>query len=145
MGKTTCRRCGGSVNKLAQTCVDCGGRTLRLRTVPNGRAVLVTGPGAIADKLDGASHAALVRLLDELPAHEASFPELRKQPPRLPFFVAEDLDDAAPVSWPPGWATSVSRRASNRARRCGPGSCAPRSIAWASGTPWSRLGSCRWR
>jgi serine/threonine-protein kinase len=121
VGKTACRRCGGSVNKLAQTCVDCGGRTLRLRTVPGGRAVLVTGPGAIADKLDGASHAALVRLLDELPAHEASFPELRKQPPRLPFFVAQDLDDAAAGELAArlgdiGFEARVERRASLRPR-----------------------------
>jgi tRNA A-37 threonylcarbamoyl transferase component Bud32/ribosomal protein L37E len=93
--KITCRRCGGSINRLAQTCVDCGGRTLRLRTVPNGRAVLVTGPGNVADKLDAGSHAALVRLLDELPAHEASFVELRKRATRLPFFVADNLDEAS--------------------------------------------------
>jgi len=93
--KITCRRCGGSVNRLAQTCVDCGGRTLRLRVVPNGRAVLVTGPGDAADKLDAGSHAALVRLLDELPAHEASFLKLRKEAPRFPFFLAADLDDAS--------------------------------------------------
>jgi hypothetical protein len=95
VAKITCRRCGGSVNRLAQTCVDCGGRTLRLRPVPGGRAVLVTGPGAVADKLDAGSHAALVRLLDELPAHEASFAELRKRAPRLPFYVATDLDEAS--------------------------------------------------
>ena len=92
----TCRRCGGSVDKLAQTCVDCGARSLRLRTVPGGRAVLVTGPGAIADKLDGASHAALVKLLDELPPRRRQLSrELRKRPPRLPFFVADDLDEAS--------------------------------------------------
>jgi len=95
VAKITCRRCGGSINRLAQTCVDCGGRTLRLRTVPNGRAVLVTGPGDVADKLDAGSHAALVRLLKELPSHEASFLELRMQAPRLPFFLAADLDEAS--------------------------------------------------
>jgi hypothetical protein len=93
--KLGCRRCGGPINKLAQTCVDCGARALRLRPVPDGCAVLVTGPGAVADKLDGASHAALVKLLDELPAHEASFTELRKKPPRLPFFLADNLDEAS--------------------------------------------------
>jgi len=90
-----CRRCGGPMNKLAQTCVDCGARSLRLRPVPKGRAVLVTGPGAVADKLDGASHAALVKLLDEVPPHEATFKDLRKKAPRVPFFLADNLDEAS--------------------------------------------------
>ncbi len=91
----TCRRCGGAVLKLAQTCVDCGARSLLLRTVSRGRAVLVTGPGAVADKLDGASHVALVKLLDELPPGTATFTRLRKRPPRLPFYVVENVDEAS--------------------------------------------------
>ena len=68
---------------------------LRLRPVPKGCAVLVTGPGEVADKLDGASHAALVKLLDELPPHEASFTDLRKKAPRVPFFLADNLDETS--------------------------------------------------
>jgi hypothetical protein len=93
--RATCRRCGGSVLRLAQTCVDCGARSLRLRKVEAGRAVLVTGPGAIADKLDGVSHVALVKLLDELSPGTATFTRLRKRPPRLPFYVVENVDDAS--------------------------------------------------
>jgi hypothetical protein len=91
--RATCRRCGGSVVRLAQVCVDCGARSLRVKTVPGGYAVLVTGPGRIADKLDGAAHVALVKLLDELPPGATRFNRLRKKPPRLPFFVLGDLDE----------------------------------------------------
>jgi hypothetical protein len=93
--RTTCRRCGGSVVRLGQTCVDCGARSLRASVVAGGHAVLVTGPGRIADKLDGASHVALVKLLDELPPGLARLERLRKHPPRLPFFVLGDLDEAS--------------------------------------------------
>jgi hypothetical protein len=91
--RATCRRCGGSVVRLAQVCVDCGARSLRVKTVPGGYAVLVTGPGRIADKLDGSAHVALVKLLDELPPGTTRFDRLRKKPPRLPFFVLGDLDE----------------------------------------------------
>lgn len=80
---------------LAQVCVDCGARSLRAKVVPEGRAVLVTGPGRIGDKLDGASHVALVRLLEELPPASARFARLRRRPPRLPFFVVEHVDDSS--------------------------------------------------
>jgi hypothetical protein len=91
--RATCRRCGGEVLRLAQTCVDCGARSLRANSVPGGYTVLVTGPGRIADKLDGPSHVALVRLLDELPPERANLRRLRKKPPRFPFFVLGDLDE----------------------------------------------------
>jgi hypothetical protein len=93
--RAVCRRCGGTVVAAARTCVDCGARSLRLGTVARGRAVLVTGPGKTADKIDGASHVALVKLLEELPPGTVRFDRLRKKPPRLPFFVAADLDDGS--------------------------------------------------
>jgi hypothetical protein len=55
----------------------------------------VTGPGRIADKLDGASHVALVKLLDELPPGSIRVDRLRKRPPRLPFFLLGDMDEAS--------------------------------------------------
>jgi hypothetical protein len=91
--RTTCRRCGGAVVALAQICVDCGAGTLRVRQERGGRAVLVTGPGEPAEKIDGRSHVALVDLLRELPPGTADFEDLRKKPPRLPFFVADQLDE----------------------------------------------------
>jgi hypothetical protein len=88
-----CRRCGGAVVDLVQTCVDCGARTLRLRQQRAGRAVLVTGPGEPAHKIDGRSHVALVSLLEELPLGTADLEKLRARPPRLPFYLADRLDE----------------------------------------------------
>jgi hypothetical protein len=90
--RLVCRHCGGAVVVLARTCVDCGQSSLRVQTERRGRAVLVTGPGDAADKLDGRSHVALVKVLEELPAGTRGLDDLREQPPRLPFYVATDLD-----------------------------------------------------
>jgi serine/threonine protein kinase len=90
--RATCRRCGGVVVELVRTCVDCGESSLRVRTEKGGCAVLVRGPGEPADKIDGRTHVALVKLLEEFPPGTSGLEELRKKPPRLPFYVAGQLD-----------------------------------------------------
>jgi hypothetical protein len=66
---------------------------LRVRTRRGGCAVLVTGPGEPAEKLDGRSHVALVKLLAELPVGTTGLEALRERPPRLPFYVAAGLEE----------------------------------------------------
>jgi hypothetical protein len=87
-----CQRCGGALLRGIDACVECGAARLTLRRERRGLGVLVTGPGKTAEKLDGAGHVALVKLLEELPPETASIERLRKAPPRLPFFVATGLD-----------------------------------------------------
>jgi Protein kinase domain len=89
----TCPRCGGALFRVAQVCVDCGAASLDVRVRDRGVAVLVTGPGQIGHKLGGLAHVALVKLLDELPPGAARFDRLRKQPPRLPFFLFGGLEE----------------------------------------------------
>jgi serine/threonine-protein kinase len=91
--RAVCRHCGGALVALVSTCVDCGQRSLRVRAQRQGRAVLVTGPGEPAEKIDGRSHVELVRLLEELPPGTAGLEPLREKPPRVPFYVASDLDE----------------------------------------------------
>ena len=91
--RAVCRHCGGALVELVRTCVDCGQRSLRVRTQRRGFAVLVTGPGEPAEKIDGRSHVALVKLLEELPPGTRGLDQLREKPPRLPFYVAADLDE----------------------------------------------------
>ena len=90
--RAVCRHCGGALVELVRTCVDCGQRSLRVRKQKKGWAVLVSGPGEPAEKIDGRSHIALVKLLEELPAGTTGLSELREKPPRVPFYVAADLD-----------------------------------------------------
>jgi serine/threonine-protein kinase len=91
--RAVCRHCGGALVELVRTCVDCGQRSLRVRTRRRGRAVLVAGPGEPAEKIDGRSHVELVKLLEELPPGTTGLEKLREGPPRLPFYVAADLDE----------------------------------------------------
>src|SRR2546421_12530159 len=49
-------------------------------------------PGDAAEKIDGRSHVALVKLLEELPG-ASGLEELRKRPPRLPFYATAELDE----------------------------------------------------
>jgi hypothetical protein len=88
----TCPRCGGSLFRVAQVCVDCGAASLDLRAREGGAAVLVTGPGKIGHKLGGRAHVALMKLLDELPPGSARLERLRKNPPRVPFFLLGGLE-----------------------------------------------------
>jgi serine/threonine protein kinase len=91
--RAVCRHCGGALVALVNTCVDCGQRSLRVRTRKRGRAVLVTGPGEPAEKIDGRSHIELVKLLEELPRGTTGLEKLRAEPPRVPFYVAGELDE----------------------------------------------------
>jgi serine/threonine-protein kinase len=87
--RVACPRCQGEV--VSGVCVDCAAASLSLRSAPGGVAVLITGPGEAADKLDGGSYVALIKLLDELPAEGVVFDRLRRRPPRLPFYCAARL------------------------------------------------------
>jgi hypothetical protein len=89
----TCPRCGGALFRVAQVCVDCGAASLDLRARKGGATVVVTGPGQVPHKLGGRAHVALVKLLDELPPGAARIERLRKQPPRLPFFLFHGLEE----------------------------------------------------
>jgi Protein kinase domain len=89
----TCPRCGGSLFRVAQVCVDCGAASLAVRRRAGGAAVLVIGPGKTGHKLGGRAHVALIKLLDELPPGTARLDRLRKKPPRLPFYLLRDLED----------------------------------------------------
>jgi hypothetical protein len=88
----TCPRCGGALFRVAQVCVDCGAASLDLRARAGGVAVLVIGPGKVGHKLGGRAHVALMKVLDELPPGTARLERVRKQPPRLPFFLLDGLE-----------------------------------------------------
>jgi tRNA A-37 threonylcarbamoyl transferase component Bud32 len=93
--RAVCRHCGGALVELVRTCVDCGQRSLHVRTQKRGWAVLVSGPGEPAEKIDGRSHVELVKLLEELPPGTTGLDGLREKPPRVPFYVAANLDRAS--------------------------------------------------
>jgi hypothetical protein len=87
--RRACLRCGGWLVDAAAACADCGATMLRLE---RGRAaVLVTGPGAVADKIDAWRHVALYKLLEELPASALRGKPGARKAPRIPFYVVTNV------------------------------------------------------
>jgi hypothetical protein len=86
-----CRRCGGWLVAGAAACADCGAVMLRLEHERGGVAVLVTGPGRPADKIDAWRHVALYKVLEQLPPGSARIARGRRRAPRYPFYVAKGL------------------------------------------------------
>jgi hypothetical protein len=93
--RRACRRCGGWLVADAAACADCGAVMLRLEHERGGVAVLVTGPGRTAEKIDAWRHVALYKVLDQLPPGSARLARGRRRAPRYPFYVAKGLTPAS--------------------------------------------------
>jgi hypothetical protein len=90
-----CRRCGGWLVASAAACADCGAVMLRLEHQRGGVAVLVTGPGRTAEKIDAWRHVALYKVLEQLPPGSARIARGKRRAPRYPFYVAKGISAAS--------------------------------------------------
>ena len=99
LGRTTiaaggeCARCGTPATPEVTVCFGCGLEQVRLEH--GAHTVFVTGPGAVADKIDSASRQKLVDWLLANPGVGIAPGRLEKRVPRLPFVLATRVSEAS--------------------------------------------------
>jgi hypothetical protein len=86
-----CARCGATGPALVRVCFACGEPQLEIVAGP--MSVFVTGPGAVAEKLDATLRQKLLAWISANPALGLDARHLFKEVPRLPFPLLTGVDE----------------------------------------------------